>query len=267
MSGRIIPARAGFTPSRCPCSSPGSDHPRSRGVYSLRNWAGGSPEGSSPLARGLRLAGRLPLRPEGIIPARAGFTAGWRARARRRSDHPRSRGVYVRRSMKTISCIGSSPLARGLPQDHGQRRRQLRIIPARAGFTEPNPSHRPHGADHPRSRGVYSTSEGRSPAEPGSSPLARGLPECGPPGGPKPGIIPARAGFTRPCSCRAGPTADHPRSRGVYKTHDLPHTNSPGSSPLARGLRRARMLGRCSRGIIPARAGFTGVCDGDHAEG
>ena len=76
-SRRIIPARAGFTRARGAAAGRQSDHPRSRGVY----WDMSDPShvsrGSSPLARGLRVA---PVNAEcvvGIIPARAGFTA-WR---------------------------------------------------------------------------------------------------------------------------------------------------------------------------------------------
>ena len=50
---------------------------------------------------------------------------------------------------------------------------------------------------------------------------------------------------------------DHPRSRGVYAFLPCVAFGASGSSPLARGLRRysARVPG--TRGIIPARAGFT----------
>ena len=52
---RIIPARAGFTHHRGGGWRPGGDHPRSRGVY-LSHHANQPPrQGSSPLARGLRL--------------------------------------------------------------------------------------------------------------------------------------------------------------------------------------------------------------------
>ena len=99
---RIIPARAGFTLRASPCWRSGPDHPRSRGVYSTP-WGGSHRSlGSSPLARGLHTAAYRDGYWEGIIPARAGFTVvvlpggrGWR-------DHPRSRGVYVRRVMGAV---------------------------------------------------------------------------------------------------------------------------------------------------------------------
>ena len=55
---RIIPARAGFTWTRRPPRGPPTDHPRSRGVYCRARSAYGDLSGSSPLARGLRTAGR-----------------------------------------------------------------------------------------------------------------------------------------------------------------------------------------------------------------
>jgi len=95
LDDRIIPARAGFTPADGLWIGHVTDHPRSRGVYSLCTDGIAIPRGSSPLARGLPCPRRgwAPL--WGIIPARAGFT--W-ARARTPpspSDHPRSRGVYM----------------------------------------------------------------------------------------------------------------------------------------------------------------------------
>ena len=94
--GRIIPARAGFTPPPAGSWSPRTDHPRSRGVYPKPARSAGRRMGSSPLARGLLL--RPGLRPgrHGIIPARAGFTYEPDHHARHDRDHPRSRGVYSR---------------------------------------------------------------------------------------------------------------------------------------------------------------------------
>ena len=71
----------------------------------------------------------------------------------------------------------------------------------------------------------------------GSSPLARGLRHHPIRGGPRRGIIPARAGFTWRGTRPAPWGPDHPRSRGVYRRH----------RPRGHGRER----------IIPARAGFT----------
>ena len=93
--------------------------------------------------------------PEGIIPARAGFTcvggipgfAMWdhprtrgvyspgASRPTRNEDHPRTRGVYPEVGVRSIWNRGSSPHARGLPQVAETRFGGFRIIPARAGFT------------------------------------------------------------------------------------------------------------------------------------
>ena len=195
---RIIPARAGFTRHTIPLPNFGTDHPRSRGVYS-RDWAGSRRvRGSSPLARGLRTGRfRLPGRIR-IIPARAGFTRSWAVTMGVPRDHPRSRGVYCRRVGRRGSSRGSSPLARGLPSGRWGSRTWW--------------------GDHPRSRGVYCGNRQKRRGHPGSSPLARGLP-CTRAALPYSlGIIPARAGFTpAPFAVHARRT-DHPRSRGVYRT-------------------------------------------------
>ena len=173
---RIIPARAGFTrEGREPALEP-EDHPRSRGVYNSAVKTPRKKIGSSPLARGLQPPARGFGAAPGIIPARAGFTSSLRSPSRRARDHPRSRGVYPARRPPTARTSGSSPLARGLR--HGQARPpvRLRIIPARAGFTQPPIRRGMDGEDHPRSRGVYSRGFVLQPESRGSSPLARGLP-------------------------------------------------------------------------------------------
>ena len=71
---RIIPARAGFTWRSRPPFSGAEDHPRSRGVYTYVPDMGCDRGGSSPLARGLPRGCPIDDMPEGIIPARAGFT-------------------------------------------------------------------------------------------------------------------------------------------------------------------------------------------------
>ena len=70
-----------------------------------------------------------------IIPARAGFTGGPSGPRVRPADHPRSRGVYCAIFEWAGINAGSSPLARGLRVRGGLYRLEVRIIPARAGFT------------------------------------------------------------------------------------------------------------------------------------
>ena len=136
---RIIPARAGFTRSLLRRRRRRWDHPRSRGVY-YEEYASKEPkDGSSPLARGL-LPGHSGLpRQERIIPARAGFTRRACTPSSAASDHPRSRGVYMRAVMRARSARGSSPLARGLRDLALLHGLPERIIPARAGFTRRRP--------------------------------------------------------------------------------------------------------------------------------
>ena len=236
-AGGIIPARAGFTPCCGPTPTRSWDHPRSRGVYTGARVPVCPPTGSSPLARGLR---ERPWEPRGrprIIPARAGFTRARRRGSCRRRDHPRSRGVYATGSSKPGGSAGSSPLARGLRGGGAGAVPDLRIIPARAGFTQGTGRDSGAGEDHPRSRGVYRYRTHAYKEAYGSSPLARGLPTTDTPSLGERGIIPARAGFT--CNTQTMSLPPH------------------GSSPLARGLPSMAGVLRMGRRIIPARAGFT----------
>ena len=152
-------------------------------------------------------------------------------------DHPRSRGVYRLFRSCSSPWYGSSPLARGLQERGGARRRTRGIIPARAGFTGRRQLHPSRLGDHPRSRGVYCHPICPSTPPPGSSPLARGLRQLPRPRHAVDGIIPARAGFTAFGRTRSCSRTDHPRSRGVYPRTRGRHSSTDGSSPLARGLR------------------------------
>ena len=172
------------------------DHPRSRGVYACTCFLPWYWRGSSPLARGLRLRVGAQGQPGRIIPARAGFTSPRCGTTSSTRDHPRSRGVYPNPSIRFPMSPGSSPLARGLRPRRLSVRFMVRIIPARAGFTNCAPPTASPTADHPRSRGVYTRSSRAWTRPDGSSPLARGLPRGPASGRRRSGIIPARAGFT-----------------------------------------------------------------------
>ena len=236
-AARIIPARAGFTLGP--------------------KYAGAGDSGSSPLARGLPEADLDSGPYGGIIPARAGFTPPTGALRMCRSDHPRSRGVYAGAVVLPRRGLGSSPLARGLRRWPDRSGAGRGIIPARAGFTDLAWTLWNQSKDHPRSRGVYRLPALHRLPHRGSSPLARGLPSNGGAGYTAPGIIPARAGFTRGRGGTDGAHRDHPRSRGVYRRGTRPPTPGAGSSPLARGLPLQTPGGPLGDGIIPARAGFT----------
>ena len=167
---------------------------------------------------------------------------------------PLARGLHV----LFVGCLsGSSPLARGLPQAVRRERADRGIIPARAGFTGGACGACRLRWDHPRSRGVYELGLLHEEVKEGSSPLARGLlffcrflcVGCR--------IIPARAGFTRALNPTLIGEGDHPRSRGVYPCPLVAAPAPLGSSPLARGLPLSGRRWGVSVGIIPARAGFT----------
>ena len=159
--------------------------------------------------------------------------------------------------LRDIFAAGSSPLARGLRHLVASVPLRHRIIPARAGFTQPAAAPRPPYSDHPRSRGVYKFMSLDDETLYGSSPLARGLRgHCrGHLFGCR--IIPARAGFTPTARTPWRCAWDHPRSRGVYTSMRRAVACVWGSSPLARGLLGGACAGGSRRGIIPARAGFT----------
>ena len=91
---------------------------------------------------------------------------------------------------------GSSPHARGLPVGNRLDLRHQRIIPARAGFTRAGPRRILIFMDHPRTRGVYGSTQCRPHSIPGSSPHARGLLGIAAERIGQGRIIPARAGFT-----------------------------------------------------------------------
>ena len=173
-------------------------------------------------------------------------------------DHPRSRGVDTMTVLRNDASTGSSPLARGRPIRVLSASGVGGIIPARAGSTEE--ARRGGGCpqDHPRSRGVDKVGEIAKAQRTGSSPLARGRRGLHRPAGSETGIIPARAGSTRPRrSCSCGPS-DHPRSRGVDAVSDGRSLWSGGSSPLARGRLQDDLVSGMGWWIIPARAGSTG---------
>ena len=273
----IIPARAGFTPRCYRRHSSPTDHPRTRGVYGPVISPDAACIGSSPHARGLPSNLRKIAGEKRIIPARAGFTPAEDCGRFQIMDHPRTRGVYVARSLassasvgsspharglrsicrRNLRTIGSSPHARGLPTTAAATGRHGRIIPARAGFTNHRRRHGTPREDHPRTRGVYLTVISHNGGYWGSSPHARGLRTFVATIHRTLRIIPARAGFTTIIRESILMRSDHPRTRGVYGMCLNATIVQVGSSPHARGLLTHIVVIDNACRIIPARAGFT----------
>ena len=174
-------------------------HPRSRGEHVWRTIQRAARRGSSPLARGTR-SSIADLQCEGrFIPARAGNTAQGTPCWLEHAVHPRSRGEHRSTKKFPRPKYGSSPLARGTPDEQLDVVRVMRFIPARAGNTHFIPPRVRSYPVHPRSRGEHMRSALAASVWSGSSPLARGTQA-----GPDPRVqqlrfIPARAGNT-PCT-------------------------------------------------------------------
>ena len=173
--------------------------------------------GSSPLSRGIRFVYGLSADRAGIIPALAGNTTSIVSRTVNSSDHPRSRGEYVRSYDIQRIPPGSSPLSRGILRYHAHPDPRTGIIPALAGNTKPAASSHMIPTDHPRSRGEYIASSVSAAAAAGSSPLSRGIQHGVAKLVPPLRIIPALAGNTSQRLISMLERKDHPRSRGEYR--------------------------------------------------
>ena len=152
--------------------------------------------GSSPLARGTPIPCRSYSHDARFIPTRAGNTVLSQAQEPERPVHPHSRGEHCEVDNTSGIHGGSSPLARGTP-DNGQRVGWLdRFIPTRAGNTSSGVVSQPKLSVHPHSRGEHSDRFTIYPKRSGSSPLARGTQHEGGFFDREPRFIPTRAGNT-----------------------------------------------------------------------
>ena len=254
---RIIPARAG--PTYCPgCAGVAtSDHPRSCGANWSYSYKGSDTPGSSPLVRGQPFCAGANIRYTRIIPARAGPTNAGFDVVFFGADHPRSCGANCVSWRVVVCTSGSSPLVRGQHLAYLLKSNEWRIIPARAGPTQPLSAQRYTSPDHPRSCGANEIIRPHTIGLVGSSPLVRGQRGTGCRDGRGERIIPARAG---PTFCRCGKSIlypDHPRSCGANKRTHAARTYNDGSSPLVRGQQFPVVETVFDFRIIPARAGPT----------
>ena len=114
---RFIPARAGNTDPLRRSLWPAPVHPRPRGEHTLvHDWTMDI-DGSSPPARGTLISPSGNARGLRFIPARAGNTWSCRHSPRSSPVHPRPRGEHQHHHSSRPSRAGSSPPARGTPEE------------------------------------------------------------------------------------------------------------------------------------------------------
>ena len=132
-----------------------------------------------------------------------------------------------------------------------------RLIPARAGKTQPAPLRRGACAAHPRACGENPSGRTGIRGRTGSSPRVRGKLEDVSAQSAEVRLIPARAGKTTCTTRRSVGAWAHPRACGENGIRKQPETRFWGSSPRVRGkLREGDHAGLPAR-LIPARAGKT----------
>ena len=210
----LIPAHAGKTTPNPSPPQPERAHPRSRGENPIGRNAREVWRGSSPLTRGKPDEGSRYALVGGLIPAHAGKTPGWVPRRRATRAHPRSRGENQVIWGTTNDAVGSSPLTRGKPSDHGRAQARRGLIPAHAGKTSIGCVPLTIPWAHPRSRGENLGGGASRAEDDGSSPLTRGKHSRTHSGRPRARLIPAHAGKTSEGRHAARAHRAHPRSRG-----------------------------------------------------
>ena len=152
-------------------------------------------------------------------------------------------------------CNGSSPLVRGARHEALAFFGAVRLIPARAGSTQPTPKRCEMSAAHPRSRGEHLNFTSWFFWVHGSSPLVRETLSLCRPFLAQIRLIPAHAGNTYPRGVYAVPCWAHPRSRGEHVSPRRVRCTLLGSSPLARGTYVGGNRHNDGVRLIPACAG------------
>ena len=150
--------------------------------------------GSSPRGRGKRLWFGNTSRRSGLIPTRAGKTCSRLLSACTRAAHPHAGGENMFTPSFSMYTSGSSPRGRGKPELADDSWGDARLIPARAGKTQPYRAPSAAPSAHPRAGGENQDRRVQSVQSRGSSPRGRGkhLGELALRVGQ--GLIPARAG-------------------------------------------------------------------------
>ena len=193
---RLIPARAGKTPSPRQCPATSSAHPRAGGENSRTRLAISRPPGSSPRVRGKLIIRWQPKRAARLIPARAGKTTPSPPATCAVTAHPRACGENWTRASIIHPPKGSSPRVRGKPGRACPPGEGPGLIPACAGKTCQVSTRRRTGRAHPRVCGENLVLRVHAAPGRGSSPRVRGKRPRVLRGSHTLRLIPARAGKT-----------------------------------------------------------------------
>ncbi len=193
---RFIPAGAGNTPRSRPPAGAAPVHPRGRGEHWNMSAKASEPYGSSPRARGTHRPQRTRPASPRFIPAGAGNTRPAGTARPAVPVHPRGRGEHFALVHLHPLTGGSSPRARGTPDDGRSLQADHRFIPAGAGNTMEYIDEIDSDAVHPRGRGEHDVMLVTTEELDGSSPRARGTRNRGGPRNEGLRFIPAGAGNT-----------------------------------------------------------------------
>ncbi len=197
LSGRFIPACAGYGPAVSCGFRDSTVHPRMCGVRSCLSGGGPSALGSSPHVRGtgrLDPEGRRPVR---FIPACAGYGRRYGVAVKPTTVHPRMCGVRALVSLVTTWDTGSSPHVRGTAHSFDAFDVFCRFIPACAGYGSGTARAWLKSSVHPRMCGVRRRAGPDGQRDHGSSPHVRGTANGRRAVDPESRFIPACAGYGR----------------------------------------------------------------------
>ena len=175
----------------------------------------------------------------GLIPACAGKTQRWVRVDHAARAHPRMRGENDVARAIGEHPEGSSPHARGKPASYGDFLFRFGLIPACAGKTTHVGCPVCGAWAHPRMRGENKAPKTGSRSSRGSSPHARGKRRVSAAQSFRMRLIPACAGKTGGSCDQWRRRGAHPRMRGENSATSASRSGFGGSSPHARGKRRA----------------------------
>ena len=194
-----------------------------------------NPIGSSPRGRGKLVEVVADIRVVGLIPAQAGKTPVISPKPFSATAHPRAGEENLKTPPTPLPDPGSSPRGRGKLTGQGGLLVWARLIPARAGKTLTPTSTCTTLRAHPRAGGENQRYRGPAQRSCGSSPHGRGKHLHCHPLVSRRGLIPARAGKTRPGRGIPSSPRAHSRAGGENAAMRQPAFMWTGSSPRGRG--------------------------------